>query len=124
MAWFSHTYIPKREFATNPIASPLFAESHADLPPALVIVAQHDVLKDEGLQYAAALARSGCSVTVRGASRVPHGFMSMRALFPKAHAAAMRDVVQFLRFWCQVHKTPPPTAAGGGGDAAAEVSPK
>ena len=58
-----------------------------------------DVLKDEGVAYAQALARDGCSVTLRGFQRVPHGFMSMRLLYPTIQRQGVAELVQFLRFW-------------------------
>lgn len=46
----------------EPLASPLFAESHADLPPAWIMSCSHDKLRDDGVAYAAALREAGVPV--------------------------------------------------------------
>jgi acetyl esterase len=46
----------------NPIASPMLAKSHAGLPPALIVVAEHDPLRDDGVRYADALRAAGVPV--------------------------------------------------------------
>ena len=98
MAWFSAQYCPDRALVHTARMSPLCAESLSGLPPALVLVAEHDVLKDEGVAYARQLAKAGCAVTLRGYQRVPHGFLSMRLMFPTQHDVAVADIAQFLRF--------------------------
>ncbi|HEX4329069.1 MAG TPA: alpha/beta hydrolase [Burkholderiales bacterium] len=55
-------------------ASPMRAETLAGLPPAYVMVAGHDPLRDEGLDYADLLKEKGVPVTVARADTMPHGF--------------------------------------------------
>ena len=62
--------------ATDPLVSPLWAASHADLPPALVQTADLDPLRDEGKLYAERLAAAGVPVRHTNYVGVPHGFAS------------------------------------------------
>jgi acetyl esterase len=62
--------------ATDPLVSPLWAASHADLPPALIQTADLDPLRDEGRLYAERLAAAGVPVRHTNYVGVPHGFAS------------------------------------------------
>ena len=62
--------------AEDPLVSPLWADSHADLPPALVQTADLDPLRDEGRLYAELLACAGVPVRQTNYVGVPHGFAS------------------------------------------------
>ena len=62
--------------ATDPLVSPLWAASHAGLPPALVQTADLDPLRDEGRLYAERLAAAGVPVRHTNYVGVPHGFAS------------------------------------------------
>ena len=59
MEWFTGHYAPD---PTSPLASPLLADSLAELAPTAVFTAQFDPLRDEGNAYAAALAAAGVEV--------------------------------------------------------------
>lgn len=73
MAWFWEHYVPDPKVRTHPHASPLRAESLADLPPALVLTAGCDVLRDEGEAYAGRLAASGVTLDFRRYEGLHHG---------------------------------------------------
>ena len=77
----------------HPYASPLLADDLAGLPPALVQVAEHDPLRDDGLRYAAALQEAGVLVRTTTYFGMPHGFMA----FPNVS----RAVPQALGELCQ-----------------------
>jgi acetyl esterase len=74
---FVDHYLGPDGLATDdPLVSPLWAASHADLPPALVQTADLDPLRDEGRLYAERLAAAGVLVRYTNYSGVPHGFAS------------------------------------------------
>ncbi len=88
MAWFWQQYVGDGDM-TGPRVSPMHAPDAAltGLPPALVITAEYDPLRDEGEAYAARLAAAGVDVTVTRYDSVIHGFFSMRDLVPEGKAA-------------------------------------
>lgn len=71
----------------NPWASPLLAADHAGLPPALIQVAEHDPLRDDGVRYAAALRAAGVPVRFTEYVGMPHGFVNFPGLSMAAHQA-------------------------------------
>jgi acetyl esterase len=94
MRWFWNHYLRRAEDGREPYASPLLASSLADLPPALVMTAEYDVLRDEGEADAARLREAGVSVTVTRHPGMIHGFLRMlnhvdRARIARDEAAAM-----------------------------------
>ncbi len=91
MLWFSEHYAPGNDY-TDPRLSPLRASSLEGLPPAVVVTAEYDPLRDEGEAYAAALEKAGVPVVVRRYDGMIHGFMDMGTFSPAAKAA-LDDVV-------------------------------
>jgi acetyl esterase len=97
MAWYWQQYASGGEVESNPLWAPLAAVV-AGLPPAHVITAELDVLRDEGEAYAAHLRAAGIDVTMERYPGMIHGFMtvlpdhdaSLKAL--KSSAAALRQV--------------------------------
>ena len=80
MVWFWDHYVPDPGRRAEPDASPLQAESLADLPPAVVLTAQHDVLRDEGEAYAERLREAGVPVDFRRHEGQTHGFFTILLL--------------------------------------------
>ncbi|WP_406689483.1 alpha/beta hydrolase [Saccharopolyspora sp. ID03-671] len=64
------------EDPANPLASPLKAATHEGLPPALIQVAEHDPIRDDGVRYAAALRAAGVPVRSTTYVGMPHGFVA------------------------------------------------
>jgi len=90
MAWFWDHYAPTLAERDDPEASPLRAESLAGLPPATVVIAEYDPLRDEGLAYARRLRDAGVEVTVHEYDDMPHGFFSFVNLFQTGNAAVAK----------------------------------
>jgi acetyl esterase len=87
MDWFTRCYVTDPTHRTDPRVSPLLCKDLTGLPPAYVITAGFDPLRDEGKDYAEALDKAGVSVTHVHYPSMVHGFFSFRSLIPKAREA-------------------------------------
>ena len=76
MEWFWNNYVESSAEKMNQYASPLRAKNLAGLPPALILTASHDPLRDEGERFAQRLISSGVKVTCTRYEGVTHGFVS------------------------------------------------
>jgi acetyl esterase len=93
MQFFWDSYTAGGADATDPRLAPLRAESLSGLPPALVVTAEFDPLRDEGEAYAAALAAAGVDVEQQRYDGMIHGF----AMMPIAVAAGADALTQATR---------------------------
>ena len=87
MAWFWGHYIEDEADRTSPLVSPLRADHLSNLPPALVITAEFDPLRDEGEAYAARLRDAGVAVDSIRYDGMVHGFFQMTAVLDEAKQA-------------------------------------
>jgi acetyl esterase/lipase len=87
MDWFYGHYLTSPTDAENPLVSPSRAESLAGLPPALVITAEFDPLRDEGEAYAAALRAAGVDAEAARYDGMIHGFFTMGAGLSRSNEA-------------------------------------
>lgn len=92
--WFDASYSGGNDIATNPYVSPVYAETCAGLPPALVLLGGCDMLRDEGRAYAAKMRADGVVVEEVTYKGQPHGFVNFG--FPAADQAFQR-IGQWVR---------------------------
>jgi len=87
MRWFTAHYLAAAGQANDWRVSPLRASSHAGLPPALVVTAGFDPLRDEGVAYAAKLQQAGVLVDYVCYGGMIHGFAGMGKLIETGNRA-------------------------------------
>jgi len=87
MEWFWGHYLANEADAANPYACPARAKSLGGLPPALVITAEFDPLRDEGEAYAARLREEGVATVLKRYDGVTHGFFGMPSVVEKSRVA-------------------------------------
>jgi acetyl esterase len=94
MEWYLDQYLPDKTRRNEPTATPLNAtlEQLTGLPPALVITAECDVLRDEGEAYARRLMEAGVLVTATRYLGTIHEFVALNQLaYTPAARAAIRQ---------------------------------
>lgn len=94
MEWFLQQYLTETVDLTDPELSPLHG-SLAGLPPAVVVTAEFDPLRDEGIAYADALAAAGVPVVQKTYPGMIHGFMDMGGWSPAAQDALDESIAMF-----------------------------
>jgi acetyl esterase len=95
MVWFWGHYAPDVAQRRQPDASPLRATDLSGLPPAIMILAEYDVLRDEGQAYADALVAAGVPVEVHVHEGEMHAFFTLLVL--QGHEAAIEEVATAVK---------------------------
>lgn len=95
MIWFFDRYAPDLEARRDPRIAPLRAASLAGAPPAVVLTAEYDVLRDEGEAYAERLRAAGVDVSHKRFAGQMHGFFALVNVLP-ANEAGLDYVVAAL----------------------------
>jgi acetyl esterase len=96
MIWFWDHYTSGEDDVQQAYASPLLAQDLSKLPPAMVITAEYDPLRDEGELYATRLQEAGIPVTVKRYHGMIHGFVSMHTMIDGGKQA-LADAAAGLR---------------------------
>jgi acetyl esterase len=94
MQWFTAHYIGETPDRTDATMSPLKGKLEG-LPPAVIVTAEFDPLRDEGNAYADALRAAGVEVDATTYDGMVHGFFDMGALSAAAKAAADDTIARF-----------------------------
>jgi acetyl esterase len=94
MDYFHDHYIPDARDDLDWRASPLLHANHAKLPPAFVLTAGYDPLRDEGLQYAQKLSEAGNRAALVNFERQIHGFILMGRVLDEANVAVQLCAAQ------------------------------
>jgi len=97
MQWFLNHYIQNWGDTKDPRLAPMQAASLADLPPALVLVAEFDPLRDSGIAYARALQNAGNRCELIQAAGMLHGFFDMGRWSPAAQTIVQNSMQRFGR---------------------------
>jgi acetyl esterase len=98
--WFRNHYVPLGTDLADPRLSPLAAKDLSGLPPAYIVTAGFDPLRDEAQAYAEQLKQAGVKVLQVDYPTMIHGFFSMPGLVPlateaiRAAAHAVRDALK------------------------------
>lgn len=87
MEWFYERYIQRQAHLRNEYAFPLLARDLAGLPPATVLTAGFDPLRDEGIEYAERLAEADVAVAHEHYEEMIHGFVSLSEELDAGQAA-------------------------------------
>jgi len=96
MQWLWSQYLPDPAAAVHPHVSPLRMHNPAGLPATYVMVAEYDVLRDEGEAFARRLREAGVDTTLRVCAGMNHGFLKYTHAIDVADAA-LHDACAWLR---------------------------
>jgi acetyl esterase len=87
MRWFWGHYVRNEADGANPLVSPLRAADLRGLPPALIVTAEFDPLRDEGEAYGERLREAGVATTVSRYDGMIHSFVQLAGIFPQGKEA-------------------------------------
>lgn len=87
MIWYAQQYLNSEKEMQNVQVAPFLAENLEGLPPALILTAQYDPLKDDGASYASRLIQAGVNVEYKYYSGMIHGFLWMTGIIDEGKKA-------------------------------------
>ncbi|GAA4687256.1 alpha/beta hydrolase [Phytohabitans rumicis] len=104
VGWYWGHYLARPEDGADPLASPLRAGDLSGLPPALIITAEYDPLRDEGERYADRLRAAGVPVELERYDGMTHGFFTMTGALVEARTATARVAEYLRKSWARAVK--------------------
>lgn len=99
MIWFWDHYCPDAASRNDPRTAPIHAQDHSNLPPALIVTAEFDPLRDEGERYAEVLKNAGNEVETMRCDGILHDFLALAAVFDcarKPFLASIKRIKTYL----------------------------
>lgn len=99
LRWFWRLYLGDHVPGSDGYAAPLLAGDVTGLPPALVVTAEYDPLRDEGRAWVARLALAGICVELAEYAGVTHNFVVLPGEMPKGRDAVRRIASWLARAW-------------------------
>jgi acetyl esterase len=101
MRWFFERYAPDTATHRDPCLAPLRAADLSGAPPAVVLTAEYDVLRDEGEAYAGRLRAAGVDVSHKRFAGQMHGFFALVNVLPGS-VDGLDFVVEAIERYCAV----------------------
>lgn len=98
--WYRKTYAPNEKDWLHPGLSPYHHHDFSLLPPAFILTAQFDPLKDDGMMYSEKLKASGIPTLYKEYPGVVHGFFNLPGIAP-AGSRSYRDIQEFINLYVQ-----------------------
>ena len=96
MEWFANHYLNSDEERNHPYIAPLKAKNLSQVPPTFIIIAENDVLRDEGLAYANRLSELGNNVKTHIAKGLVHSYFTKNDPFHIEIKETIEEIRQFL----------------------------
>jgi acetyl esterase len=84
LQWFSRLYVKDTADLNNPYVSPFLAQSLDDLPPAFILTAEYDILRDEAEVYGDRLLAAGIATQIVRYQGMVHGFIGCAGIISRA----------------------------------------
>lgn len=88
LQWYWSHYVTGEPDPADPLLAPAYGDLRAGLPPTIIVLAEHDILRAEGARFAGSLIDAGVEVAVRTFPEQIHGFAHMIGFLPAAERSA------------------------------------
>ena len=95
--WFCMQYLRSEEDGRNPLVSPLLADNFSQLPPAHIVTAGYDILRDDGTLYFKKLRDAGVPVTLKCYEHLTHGVLNMDGIVDSVRPAIVEIAETLMR---------------------------
>lgn len=97
MKWFVDYYLSSPNDAKNPLAAPLRVADYTVFPPSLIFVAENDVLRDEGLEFAHTLQRAKVDTKAIVMEGIVHSYFTQNDVFEREVQQTIEQIDAFLK---------------------------